>query len=147
MHTSELLDWIARAFVSGVGLVMLAHFVAMANYLKRAPHVVRFVLLPALSGLGMWLLGSGVNGALYPALYVAAGCAAVVALYLIAWSEGAHVSEAFEQRASERDMQRMRLSLNDAMHGAEFLRDRAPSDSGLQALQAAERREQRREAA
>lgn len=147
MHTFDLLDWMARAFVAGVGLVMLAHFIAMANFLKRAPGVVRFVLLPTLSGLGMYLLGSGVNGSLYPALYVAGSCAAVVALYLIAWAEGAHVSETFEQRARERDMQRMRLSLNDAMHGAEFLRDRAPSDSGLQALQAAERREQRREAA
>ena len=124
MHTFDLLDWAARAFVAGVGLVMLAHFVAMANYLKRAPHVVRFVLLPALSGLGMWLLGSGVNGALYPALYVAGSCAAVVALYLIAWAEGAHVSETFEQRARERDMERMRYAWDSAMHGADFLRDR-----------------------
>lgn len=146
MHTSELLIILARVFLGVVGVVMLAHFVAMAGYLKRSPRVV-LPVLGALAGVGMYLLGSGLNGALYPALYVAGGCSAVVALYLIAWAEGAHVSETFEQRASERDMQRMRLSLNDAMHGAEFLRDRTPSDSGLQALQTAERREQRREAA
>ncbi len=147
MHNFDLLDWLARAFVSLTGLVMLAHFVAMAGYLKRSPLVVRLVLLPALAGIGMYLAGSGVKGDLYPALYIAGSCAAVVALYLIAWAEGAHVSEAFEQRARERDMQRMRLSLNDAMHGAEFLRDRAPSNSGLQELQTDERRQQRREAA
>lgn len=124
MHTSDFLDLAARVFVAGVGLVMLAHFVAMAGYLQRAPRVVRMVLLPTLAALGMYLLGSGVNGSIYPAFYVAAGCAAVVALYLIAWSEGAHVSEAFEQRARERDMERMRYAWDSAMHGADFLRDR-----------------------
>ena len=147
MHTFDLLDWLARGFVSLTGLVMLAHFVAMANFLKRAPVVVRFVLLPALAALGMFLLGSGAKGDLYPALYIAGSCAAVVALYLIAWAEGAHVSETFEQRARERDMQRMRYAVNGAIGGVEFVRERLADDSGLQELQAAERREQRREAA
>lgn len=146
MHSFDLLVILARVFLGVVGVVMLAHFVAMAGYLKRSPRVV-LPVLGALAGLGMYLLGSALNGALYPALYVAAGCAAVVALYLIAWAEGAHVSETFEQRARERDMERMRYAWDSAMHGAEFLRDRTPSDSGLQALQTAERREQRREAA
>ena len=80
MHTFDLLDWLVRAFVSLTGLVMLAHFVAMAGYLKRSPLVVRLVLLPALAGIGMYLAGSGVKGDLYLALYIAGSCAAVVAL-------------------------------------------------------------------
>ena len=146
MQAFDAVDFLARVFLGGVGLVMLGHFVAMANFLKRAPRVVRFVLLPTLAGLGMYLLGCGIKGQVYPALYVAGACAVVLALYLMAWHEGAHVSETFEQRARERDMERMRYSLSGAMGGVEFVRE-GLADSGLQELQAAERRERRREAA
>ena len=44
MHSFDLLVILARVFLGVVGVVMLAHFVAMAGYLKRSPRVVLPVL-------------------------------------------------------------------------------------------------------
>jgi hypothetical protein len=68
----------------------------------------------------------------------------MLALYLTVWAAGLHVSAVFEQQAQDRDHERMRFYVGQAVDGYEFVAHDIVTDSGLAELKAAERREKER---
>lgn len=137
-------DMAWRWFMGVSGVVMFLHFVAMAGYSGRGPWF-RFALLPVLVGFGLAIALCGLAGLVdLGARVMALSVAPLLALYLAVWGMGSHVSEIFEQRARERDLQRARYYYGEAAAGVESLGPPILTDSGLIALQEAEERAARR---
>jgi hypothetical protein len=139
MHTFDLL---MRGLLIAVGVAMFAHFVAMNNFIRRAPGLVKFLAIPALAAVGMYLIGCGIRGYIEPGFRaLALSSLVMLALYLSVWASGGHVSEVFEQRAQARDLDRMPHYVREAVAGYEFVTEDIVTDSGMQELQEATRRE------
>jgi hypothetical protein len=135
MLTFDHLDVAARVLIGLVGLVMTLHYSAMAGYINRAPTGVRFGLLPTLVGFGVFMIGCAVKG------YIATGLIAMalsslplLTLYMTVWAAGLHVSDVFEKQAVERDRERMRYYLGEAINGYEYVAQDL-SDSRMDQLQ------------
>jgi hypothetical protein len=135
MLTFDHLDTAARVLMGLVGLVMTLHYSAMAGYINRAPTGVRFGLLPTLVGFGVFMIGCAVKG------YTATGLIAMalsslplLTLYMTVWAAGLHVSDVFEKQAVERDRERMRYYLGEAINGYEYVAQDL-SDSRMDQLQ------------
>lgn len=100
MSNVTYMELIARGLILAAGIGVFVHYFLMANFMQRAPHLVRAVLLPlsTFGGVGMFicgLTGNMLGGLLSSGLAVSA----VIAVNLAAWSVGSHVSSAFEERA------------------------------------------------
>ena len=98
-----MLDY-SDQFISGVlvvfGVTVATHYHAMANFMRRAPHFVKLLLLPLITGAGVGMaycgwVGSNFQGALFGTL--CAGSMTVV--NLAAWRSGAYVSDKFDKAA------------------------------------------------
>ncbi len=140
MQPSDWIDQTARALLFVGGVVMVLHFAAMAGYMKRGP-MVRFVLLPALVGSGVFIIGCALKGFTDLGIVVAAlSSLPMLALFLTVWGSGGHVSEVFEQRAREKDLQRVRFYYGAAAAGVDLVTEGLLTDSGLVELQAAQDR-------
>lgn len=138
MHTFEI---VARAVLIVAGVAMFSHFVLMNNFIRRAPRLVKYLAIPALAGVGVYLIGCGLRGYVEPGLRAMALASLVMlALYLSVWASGGHVSEVFEQRARARDLDRMHHYVREAVAGYEFVAEDIVTDSGMQELQQATRR-------
>jgi hypothetical protein len=143
MQPSDWIDQTARALMLLAGVAMVLHFAAMAGYMKRGP-LVRFVLLPLLVGAGVFMIGCALKGFTDAGLIaMALSSLPMMALFLTVWGSGGHVSEVFEQRAQEKDLQRMRHYYREAANGVELVTEGLVTDSGLAELQASEHREHR----
>ena len=99
-----LAEYAIRVWLLVTGLLVAGHYHCMANYIKRAPHFVRALALPAITGAGVGmavcaLMGSTMQGAMFGA--AAAGLMAVI--NLAAWGAGAYVSEQLERAAEVRE--------------------------------------------
>jgi hypothetical protein len=140
MQPFDWIDQTARALMLLAGVVMVLHFVAMAGYMKRGPRV-RFVLLPVLVGAGAFLIGCAVVGSIDLGLIAMAfSSLPMLALLMVVWGSGGHVSEVFERQAQARDLERTRHYYREAAAGVDLVTDGLVTDSGLAELQAAEHR-------
>lgn len=125
------------------GAWVAGHYLCAGNFLKKAPHYIKALLMPCtvVSGVGMswaaWHHGSGVA--------VLFSVPAVVCMSLAeaaVWRAGAYISAAFDLQESikEASAKSLRMSLRMAQHGVDYVTDGIVTDSGLQELQAAEQR-------
>ena len=141
----DYLDLAARVFLGIVGAAMVLHYAAMAGYVNRAPLVVRALILPVLVCLGAFIVGCSIKGYTDIGMVAAAlSSLPMLALYLTVWAAGLHVSAVFEQQAQDRDHERMRFYVGQAVDGYEFVAHDIVTDSGLAELKAAQRREKER---
>jgi hypothetical protein len=100
----SLTEYALRVWLLVTGLLVAGHYHCMANYIKKAPHFVRALALPAITGAGVGmavcaLWGSTLQGAMFGA--AAAGLMAII--NLAAWGAGAYVSEQLERAAEVRE--------------------------------------------
>lgn len=89
---------ILRFVQLGAGLAVTLHYMWMANYITRAPHYVRALLLPMTTGAGVGLIVASISGDTHwAAIFSTAACGSMAALQVAAWAAGAHVSKEFER--------------------------------------------------
>jgi hypothetical protein len=139
LNLQHVADVALRAWLMFTGLLVAGHYHAMANYLGRAPHLIKAVALPSVTGAGVGMAvcaaaGATLQGAMFGAL--AAGIMALV--NLAAWRSGAYVSEQFER--ADRMKRYRNAFLRDAVNGSEDLARLLEQDSDTAPL-TAERKE------
>ena len=104
---NEPLFWmenLARLLMLGAGFGVAAHYHLMSNFITRAPHVVRAVLLPVATAGGVGMIACATTGNMLGGL-LSSGVAvsAVILVNLAAWGAGMHASQAFEAAAQAAD--------------------------------------------
>lgn len=100
----EFADQIVRGVLIVAGLVIAGHYLAMANCMKKAPHFVKILLLPAITGTGVGMAYCGWAGLeFYGALLGTVSAFCMTCLNLAAWHSGAYVSEQFNRAAKIRE--------------------------------------------
>lgn len=96
-----------RAALFLTGMWVAGHHFMAANALKRAPHLVKLVLMPAtvVSGIGMcwgaWFMSSGVA-----MLWCIPAVMCMSVTEFLVWRAGAFISSAFEQQAEMKEQMR-----------------------------------------
>jgi hypothetical protein len=94
-----------------------------------------------LVGAGAFLIGCAVVGSIDLGLIAMAfSSLPMLALLMVVWGSGGHVSEVFERQAQARDLERTRHYYREAAAGVDLVTDGLVTDSGLAELQAAEHR-------
>jgi hypothetical protein len=125
------------------GAWVAGHYLCAGNFLKKAPHYIKALLMPCtvVSGVGMswaaWHHGSGVAMLFsVPAVICMSISEASV------WRAGAYISAAFDlqENIKEASARSLRMSLRLAKDGVSYVTEGIVTDSGLQELQAAEQR-------
>lgn len=92
-----------RVWLVVAGLLVAGHYHCMANFIGRAPHAVRALVLPSISGAGIGMAFCGAVGAtLQGALFGAAAAGLMAVINLAAWGAGAYVSAQLERAAEMR---------------------------------------------
>lgn len=120
------------------GLAVAVHYHCMANFITKAPHWVRGVVLPVLTAAGVGMVWAGLSGNVPTgALFALLAAGLMPAVHLAAWAAGAYVAEQFER--AERLKRQRYAFLRDAVDGAtdmaKFL------DSGSNVTQLASRQD------
>lgn len=114
-----------RVWLLATGVLVAGHYHAMANFIGRAPHVIKALALPAATGCGVGMAFCGAVGAtLQGALFGAAAAGLMAVINLAAWGAGAYVSAQLERAAEVRAQIRREgwafvhdvRSLADAVH-------------------------------
>lgn len=94
----------ARLLMLVAGLGIAAHYHLMANFITRAPHFVRAVLLPVATAGGVGMIACAATGNLIGGLVATEiAVSAVILVNLAAWDAGMHASAAFEAAAKAAD--------------------------------------------
>jgi hypothetical protein len=141
----DFVDLLSRVAMGAVGVAMALHYSATAGYLGRAPRAVVAPLLGLLVADGLFIVLCAIGGQLMLGVWaMAAATPVLVAFYLVAFVAGMSVSDVFEQQAQDRDHERMRFYVGQAVHGYEYVANDIVTDSGLAELKAAQRREKER---
>jgi hypothetical protein len=97
---NDFVESALRVWLVVAGLIIAGHYHAMANYIRRAPHLVRGILLPAITGASVGMAYCGVVGMTFHGAMLGTLSAGLMsAINLAAWSSGAYVSEQFERAA------------------------------------------------
>lgn len=92
-----------RLWLLAAGLLVAGHYHAMANFIGRAPHLIKALTLPAVTGCGVGMAFCGAVGAtLQGALFGAAAAGLMAVINLAAWGAGAYVSAQLERAAEVR---------------------------------------------
>lgn len=128
-------------FLTGVWVA--GHYLAAGNFLKRAPHFVKALLMPCTvaSGVGMcWaaaLHGSGVA-----VLFAVPAVVCMSCMEALVWRAGAYISAAFDTQAKIMDSAKrsLRMALREAHDSVDYATEGILTDGGLQELRAAEER-------
>lgn len=136
-----------RAALFLTGMWVAGHHFMAANALKRAPHLVKLVLMPAtvVSGIGMcwgaWFMSSGVA-----MLWCIPAVMCMSVTEFLVWRAGAFISTAFEQQAKMK--QELRQAYNryraDLMTPWESVSDLV-TPSGAQELAESDKRAKERQ--
>ena len=93
-----------RVWLIVSGLLVAGHYHAMANATKRAPMLIKFLVLPLLTGAGIGMVWAGWTGnATAGGLYSAAAAGLMVTVNLSVWASGAYVSAMFDRAATLRE--------------------------------------------
>lgn len=99
----NLAELALRAWLIVTGLLVAGHYHCMANFLGRAPHLIRALALPTVTGAGIGMAFCGAVGAtLQGALFGAAAAGLMAGINLAAWGAGAYVSAQLERAAEVR---------------------------------------------
>lgn len=98
------LDLAARVLLFVSGCAAAVHYMLMANFMRRAPHVVKALALPALtaSGVGMAVCAV-INEVAMGMTFGTVAAGLMVFVNLAAWQAGAYVSSQFDRAAQVRD--------------------------------------------
>lgn len=92
-----------RTWLIATGVLVAGHYHAMANFIGRAPHIIKALALPAATGCGVGMAFCGAVGAtLQGALFGAAAAGLMAVINLAAWGAGAYVSAQLERAAEVR---------------------------------------------
>lgn len=98
------LDVALRVLLFIGGSAIAAHYLLMANYMRRAPHSVKALALPALTASGVGMAVCAASGAVNMGLiFGTLASALMVFVNLAAWAAGAYVSAQFERAAEVRE--------------------------------------------
>jgi len=99
-----MFDMALRVVLFGSGVAIAAHYMLMANFMKRAPHAIKAVALPAITASGVGMAVCSVIGEVHLGL-IGGTIAAwlMVFVNLSAWAAGAYVSDKFEKAAQIRE--------------------------------------------
>jgi hypothetical protein len=110
------LDLIMRVLMVATGLLVAGHYHCMANFISRAPHTVRLLLVCA-SAAGVGMAATAVLGTVLQAAYFAvAASACMVLINLAAFAAGAYVSEQFAR--ADRMKRNRQMFMREAVDGA-----------------------------
>jgi hypothetical protein len=89
-----------RAWLVAAGVLVAGHYHAMAAATRRAPFLVKYAVLPMLTGSGVGMIWAGATGdTAGGGLYSAAAAGLMVTVNLSVWASGAYVSAAFDRAA------------------------------------------------
>lgn len=111
-----VMEWTFRALLIAGGLASAGFFHCSANFLTRAPHSVKALVLPVITGCGVGMAFFGFSGDVVAGALVAViQVVAVLTLWFVALEAGAHISKVFAKQAAIRRMDRMQY--NRMMHG------------------------------
>jgi hypothetical protein len=103
MLDPAFLDACLRVWLVVCGMLVAGHYHAMANFMREAPHVVKAIALPLVTGAGVGMVYSGASGVLHLGMLFSVAAAGLMAIInLAAWSSGAYVSEQFARAAAVR---------------------------------------------
>ena len=107
-----VMDWAFRALLIVGGLASAGFFHCSANFLTAAPHAVKLIVLPIITGAGVGMAFFGVTGdVLAGALVSIVQVTAVLTLWFVAWEAGAHISKVFARQAAIRHLDRKSYEL------------------------------------
>lgn len=80
------------------GIAVYVHFICMANFMKKAPFLLKYILLPAASGLGVLTSISSLLMKLELALISASlTLGAIICIWIVCWARGLKVSDFFAE--------------------------------------------------
>lgn len=139
INLSPAAELALRAWLLFTGLLVAGHYHAMANFLGRAPHLIKAVALPSVTGAGVGMAVCAAAGATLEGALFGTTAAGIMALVnLAAWRSGAYVSEQFER--ADRMRRHRHAFLREAVNGSEDLARLLEQDSDTAPL-TAERKE------
>lgn len=91
---AELMIWTLRAVLVIGGLWIAGHHHCVANYITKAPHFIKALMLPAVTASGVGMAICGVMGNLY--IGAVFGTVAAVTMSIVSfavWRSGVYVSK------------------------------------------------------
>lgn len=91
---AELMVWALRVVLVVGGLWIAGHHHCVANYITKAPHIVKALMLPAVTASGVGMAICGVMGNLY--IGAVFGTVAAVSMSIVSfavWRSGMYVSK------------------------------------------------------
>lgn len=90
---NELMIWAFRALLLVGGLWIAGHHHCMANYITKAPHFVKGLLLPAITGSGVGMAICGLMGNVWVGAVFGTASAVLMSVVSFAvWRSGLYVS-------------------------------------------------------
>ena len=113
----DALDLMGRAAVIVLGLGAALHYHTMASKAERGPVYIKYILLPATTGVGAMLIGAGLWQ--HPqALMVAPWIGTALALLMLAvhlglWANGAYACRAMDHAAAIKAARSMVRAVDD----------------------------------
>ena len=93
---AELMIWIFRAVLVIGGLWIAGHHHCVANYITKAPHFIKALMLPMVTASGVGMAICGVMGNVY--IGAVFGTVAAVTMSIVSfsvWRSGVYVSKQF----------------------------------------------------
>lgn len=110
-----VMEWTFRALLIIGGLSSAGFFHCSANFLTAAPHTVKAIVLPIITGCGVGMAFFGITGnVIAGALVSIVQVTAVLTLWFVAWEAGAHISKVFARQAA---MKRMAMERTNQIMG------------------------------
>lgn len=124
-----VMEWVFRALLIVGGLASAGFFHCSANFLTAAPHTVKALVLPIITGCGVGMAFFGFRGDVVAgALVSVVQVSAVLTLWFVAWEAGAQISKVFARQAEIRRMaiERTNQIMNPVYGGAELVLEDQP---------------------
>lgn len=113
----DAFDLMGRAAVIALGLGSAVHYHVMASRAGRGPALIKYVLLPATTGVGALLIGAGLwqhPQALLVAPWIGTALGLLMlAVHLALWANGAYACRAMEHHAAIKAARSMVRAVDD----------------------------------
>jgi len=124
----DALDLMGRGAVIVLGLGAAVHYHVMASNAGRGPVYIKYVLLPATTGLGALLVGAGLwadPGALIVAPWIGTAVGLLMlAIHLGLWADGAYACRAMDHAAALKAARQLDAVLGQVRRDARVLGER-----------------------
>jgi len=122
----DALDLIGRGAVIALGLGAAVHYHVMASKAERGPVYIKYLLLPATTGVGLLLVGAGLwsdPAALLVAPWIGTALGLLMlAVHLGLWANGAYACKAMDHAAALKAARQVHEVVADAGHKARVAR-------------------------